>query len=113
MAATNAELQDLLTRWMIYGKAMAAAGSTLPRHLLAETQSALMPEPELSPSKPPACICHRCIKEEGLTDQWGHPLNYSQMILCPVCGNKRCPHASDHRLACTHSNEPGQPGSVY
>ncbi|WP_419637208.1 hypothetical protein, partial [Thiolapillus sp.] len=37
----------------------------------------------------------------------------TKMILCPECGNKRCPHASDHRLACTGSNEPGQPGSVY
>ena len=35
------------------------------------------------------------------------------MILCPTCGNKRCPHANDHRNACTGSNEPGQPGSAY
>ena len=35
------------------------------------------------------------------------------MIVCPVCGNKRCPHASDHREACTASNEPGQVGSRY
>ena len=32
---------------------------------------------------------------------------------CETCGNKRCPHHTDHRLACTGSNEPGQPGSVY
>ncbi len=38
----------------------------------------------------------------------------SQMILCPVCGNKRCPHANDPtNYACTGSNEPGQPGSAY
>lgn len=37
----------------------------------------------------------------------------SRMILCPTCGNKRCPKASDHELACTDSNEPGQPGSVF
>lgn len=37
----------------------------------------------------------------------------SFMRLCPECGNKRCPKASDHELACTNSNEPGQPGSVY
>jgi hypothetical protein len=36
-----------------------------------------------------------------------------RMILCAQCGNKRCPHAADHRLACTNSNEPGQPGSNY
>lgn len=35
------------------------------------------------------------------------------MIVCGSCGNKRCPHASDHRLGCTGSNAPGQPGSVY
>ena len=32
---------------------------------------------------------------------------------CEICGNKRCPHQSDHRLACTRSNATGQPGSVY
>jgi hypothetical protein len=36
-----------------------------------------------------------------------------RMILCPTCGNKRCPKASDHDLACTGSNEPGQAGSIY
>jgi len=35
------------------------------------------------------------------------------MFLCPTCGNKRCPKATDHTLACTNSNEPGQPGSDY
>jgi len=34
-------------------------------------------------------------------------------IVCPTCGNKRCPHASDHDYACTNSNEAGQAGSVY
>lgn len=32
---------------------------------------------------------------------------------CELCGNKRCPHYTDHRLACTNSNEPGQAGSVF
>lgn len=40
-------------------------------------------------------------------------LSCSKMILCPECGNKRCPKASDHRLQCTGSNEPGQAGSIY
>lgn len=35
------------------------------------------------------------------------------MVVCDICGNKRCPHATDHALACTESNEPGQPGSDY
>jgi len=36
-----------------------------------------------------------------------------RMILCPTCGNKRCPHATDHELGCSGSNEPGQPGSRW
>jgi len=36
-----------------------------------------------------------------------------QMIWCQECGNKRCPKATDHELACTGSNEPGQEGSRY
>lgn len=61
------------------------------------------------------CICHRCIEENNicLPGMPGWKLNMNVMILCAVCGNKRCPHASDHRLTCTGSNEPGQPGSVY
>ena len=49
--------------------------------------------------------CHRCYKENDAL--------VNKMILCSECGNKRCPRASDHRLDCTGSNEPGQPGSVY
>ena len=51
------------------------------------------------------CQCHRCLNERLEAVWW--------MILCPVCGNKRCPHATDHRNTCTSSNEPGQIGSVY
>ncbi|BDS24414.1 hypothetical protein KAM576c_10330 [Enterobacter asburiae] len=50
------------------------------------------------------CWCHTC-----------RPVTISDMrfVVCPVCGNKRCPHANDHRHACTGSNEPGQEGSAY
>jgi hypothetical protein len=34
-------------------------------------------------------------------------------IVCKVCGNKRCPKATDCRQDCTGSNEPLQVGSVY
>lgn len=50
------------------------------------------------------CHCHKCASPEYAI---------SHMILCPKCGNKRCPKASNHELACTGSNEPGQVGSVY
>lgn len=40
-------------------------------------------------------------------------LRNMRMIVCETCGNKRCPHANDHRNECSGSNEPGQPGSSY
>lgn len=40
-------------------------------------------------------------------------MNDARFVVCPDCGNKRCPHANDHRNACTESNEPGQEGSAY
>ena len=52
----------------------------------------------------PTCWCHTC-----------RPVTVADMrfVVCPECGNKRCPHANDHRNACTGSNEPGQQGSAY
>lgn len=56
--------------------------------------------------------CWKCL--EGAVDKaTGMPATVMRMIICPECGNKRCPKASDHRLKCTGSNEPGQEGSVY
>jgi hypothetical protein len=49
----------------------------------------------------PDCSCRKCNPHAW----W--------MVVCSTCGNKRCPHATDHDLACTNSNEPGQPGSYY
>lgn len=34
------------------------------------------------------------------------------MILCPDCGNKRCPKAQNHIYKCTGSNAVGQVGEV-
>ena len=58
------------------------------------------------------CGCYRCM---GLKydENTGWPLTMSTFIVCPDCGNKRCPKSTDHTLACTNSNEPGQPGSRY
>ncbi len=53
-----------------------------------------------------SCWCHACAPD----NVWPFRL---KMIVCPDCGNKRCPKASDHALACTNSNAPGQPGRVY
>lgn len=56
--------------------------------------------------------CHKCYKGRALFGENG-PRFLDRMLLCPVCGNKRCPKASDHELPCSGSNEPGQPGSIY
>lgn len=58
------------------------------------------------------CGCRMCIRERD-ESVGGLPREMAQMIVCEVCGNKRCPHANDHRNACTASNEPGQLGSAY
>ena len=58
------------------------------------------------------CSCRRCLKENDVRYS-GIPAALCTMVLCAVCGNKRCPHANDHRNPCTNSNEPGQPGSAY
>ena len=50
--------------------------------------------------------CLDCFKASG-------GLFRDRMILCETCGNKRCPHATNHELPCTGSNAPGQPGSDY
>jgi hypothetical protein len=56
------------------------------------------------------CDCWRCERDrqDGMT-----AFLRIRMILCPTCGNKRCPKANDHRNECSGSNEPGQKGSAY
>jgi hypothetical protein len=61
--------------------------------------------------EPPCGNCWRCL--EGVTTDGCLPVTSTRMILCPECGNKRCPKATDHHLTCTGSNESGQPGSVF
>lgn len=61
---------------------------------------------DLSANSPanPDCWCRTCRPVV---------LNDMRFVVCPDCGNKRCPRANDHRNACTGSNEPGQEGSAY
>ncbi len=52
------------------------------------------------------CCCHKCCwLKHGRSPSW--------MALCSICGNKRCPKATDCDEPCTQSNEPGQAKSVY
>lgn len=53
----------------------------------------------------PDCGCWKCVEARSERIWW--------MIVCSLCGNKRCPHAADHTLDCTGSNDTGQSGSAY
>lgn len=66
------------------------------------------------------CKCEKCYNEMLFNSPSDDELAYSIgrtfehfRYGCEICGNKRCPHHSDHELPCTGSNAPGQPGSVY
>ena len=52
----------------------------------------------------PTCWCRFCWRGIGV----GRPF-----IVCPECGNKRCPKATHHDHECSGSNEVGQSGSVF
>ena len=63
-----------------------------------------LPSAEYMQGFNPECGCNQCLPD------W---YNMTHMVLCPDCGNKRCPKANDHRNACTKSNATGQEGSAY
>lgn len=69
---------------------------------------AAAPQPQNAPQNIheiiPDCWCRTCRPVV---------LNDMRFVVCPDCGNKRCPRANDHRNSCTGSNEPGQEGSAY
>jgi hypothetical protein len=58
------------------------------------------------------CGCYKC-QNQLIDPNTSWPLTMSKFIVCPICGNKRCPRATDHTLVCTNSNNPGQSGSRY
>lgn len=88
---------DTLTQ---YADAMLAAAPQSPGSEPATVPGKWIPVSEQKPD----CWCLTC---RPVT------LNDMRFVVCPDCGNKRCPRANDHRDACTGSNEPGQEGSVY
>lgn len=62
----------------------------------------------------PACWCRTC-ETAALAHLKNGPFHFAarNFIVCPKCGNKRCPRANHHDNACTGSNELGQPGSEW
>lgn len=67
---------------------------------------------KLAPELPRDC-CRKCEKKRMGAEAAQGIFPIRLMVCCSICGNKRCPKASDHDLACTGSNDPNQPGSVY
>lgn len=65
---------------------------------------------EFVPMSEIPCACYDCLVARGDADAI---LRLQRMILCGLCGNKRCPHATNHNNVCTRSNAPGQTGSRY
>jgi hypothetical protein len=85
-----------------------------PKPLLAESWNRRTDQPEAVLTDKMDCgNCHMCLAGKRHPDMPAFLITSTRMIVCPTCGCKRCPKASDHRLACTDSNEPGQPGSIY
>lgn len=60
------------------------------------------------------CWCLTCQEDDVTTyvQTTGRFASVS-MAACPQCTHSRCPRATQHDLACTGSDEPGQPGSAY
>lgn len=86
--------------WNACRAAMLAAAPQSPGSEPATVPGKWIPVSEQKPD----CWCRTC---RPVT------LNDMRFVVCPDCGNKRCPRANDHRNACTRSNEPGQEGSAY
>ncbi|VGH95946.1 Uncharacterised protein [Klebsiella pneumoniae] len=79
---------------------------------------AAAPQPQNAPQNIPEIIPGWTPVSERMPDCWCHTcrpvvLNDMRFVVCPDCGNKRCPRANDHRNACAGSNDPGQEGSAY
>ena len=55
--------------------------------------------------------CITC--ENDAKDRGDMPWYMRDFIVCPKCGNKRCPKASWHDNPCSGSNATGQVGSFY
>jgi len=53
------------------------------------------------------CHCHTCRPIDATDPESVY------MRLCGLCGNKRCPKATDHNNECSGSNDAGQIGSIY
>lgn len=86
------ELADLLREAL--GPLRIGLGFVRNFHIIDRIEKALGPSAT-------SCWCQAC-----------RPVTVDDMrlVVCPDCGNKRCPRARDHVYPCTGSNEPSQSG---
>lgn len=89
---------------MLQGAENAETPTTMQTAPALDSSPKIAGSPSSNSPVIPDCWCRTC-----------RPITLRDMrfVVCPECGNKRCPHANDHRNACTGSNEPGQEGSAY
>lgn len=118
---------DLRARFAVYGSGtnFAAANGISDEAILSILRGARQPGPDVLAAlgwerqvfyrRVEPCPCRVCAQARVEADPSDDPFDprMMRMFLCETCGNKRCPHATDHRNACNGSNEPGQPGSDY
>jgi hypothetical protein len=105
MSGSGQESEDALRdwharqAWSFIGIAARALGPARQALAACAEESASIALPSVA-----ACWCTTC-----------RPITLEDMrfVVCPDCGNKRCPKATDHELACTSSNEAGQAGSRF
>ena len=64
----------------------------------------VVPSAVTASAAPAKCWCLTC-RPQSLADM--------RFVVCPTCGNKRCPKANNHQHECSGSNEPGQKGSAF
>jgi hypothetical protein len=89
---------------MLQGAEIAESPTTMQTAPALDSSPKIAESPSGNSPVIPDCSCGTC-RPVTFTD--------SRFVVCSECGNKRCPHANDHRNACTGSNEPGQEGSAY
>ena len=87
-----------------FQEAMLQNGNSPAQSDCCPAQNYIAPAQDGNSPVIPDCSCGTC-RPVTFTD--------SRFVVCSECGNKRCPHANDHRNACTGSNEPGQEGRAY
>lgn len=104
----DAYVRDEHGRMMLNGVCEPKIGFGTGWNACRDAMLAAAPQPQNAPQNIPEiipdCWCRTCRPVV---------LNDMRFVLCPDCGNKRCPRANDHRNACTGSNEPGQEGGAY